>query len=122
MAAPLRCDLILEHDAGEARARIALHGALDVLRTAESGVAVPNDRDGYGTADVAPLIDQLAVGDETGVRHADSRRRDRKAAHERHLEAGVVDQPRRHRIVTPRHDDQSRAAESLAEPLGAGDG
>ena len=62
-------DLILEHDRSESRGGVPLDRAFDVLRAAEAGVAVADERYGHGAADVLTLIDELGVRDEAGVGH-----------------------------------------------------
>src|SRR4029453_2147293 len=64
VTAALWRDLILEHDRGKSRALVSLHRAFDVLRAAEAGVAVSDQRDGNRAADVLSLVSKLTVGDQ----------------------------------------------------------
>ena len=75
---------------GEAGALVALHRPLDVLCAAEACVAVTDKRNRDRPADVLPLIDQLAVRDQSGIGHAEARRRHGKPAHEAELESGFL--------------------------------
>src|SRR5689334_21376109 len=107
MTAALGCNLVFEHDAGESRSRVALHRALDVLGAAESGVAVADQRDLHRATEIASLIDELGVRDEPRIRHSETRGRNTEAAHEAKLEAGFLNQTRRHRVVAAGHHEQT---------------
>ena len=115
MPAALRRDLILEHDGGKSRALVSLHRALDVLRAAEAGVAVSNQRDGDRTADVLSLVGELAIRDQAGVRHAEARGRDSEPAHEAELEAGFFDQASRHRVMAAGHHQDAGPLEENSQ-------
>ena len=118
VAAPLRRHLVFEHDAGEPGARVALHRPLDVLRAAEAGVAVADERRvGRSPADVLALLHQLAVGDETRIGHGQPIGRHGEAAHESQVEAGFLDEPRRHRVVAARHDEESGPNKKRSQPI-----
>ena len=118
VTAALRRHLVLEHDAGEAGARVALHRPLDVLGAAEAGVAVADEgRVGRGPADVLPLLHELAVRDEAGVGHGQPIGRDGEAAHEPQGEAGLLHQARRHRVVAARHHEESRTSQERTQPI-----
>ena len=81
-AAALRKALVLDHDRGEPRPRVARHRPLDVDRVAVPGVSVADDRDRHRLADVSPLAEHLPERDEPRVGSADPGRGDREAAHE----------------------------------------
>jgi hypothetical protein len=115
--AAFRRDLIFQHDAGEPGPRVSLDRALDVLRAAESGIAVADDRNRDRAADVRPLIDELSIGDQPRVGHPEPGRRDGKAAHEPDLESGLLDCPCGHGVVTARHDEDPGLCEPLFEPF-----
>ena len=52
MTAPFGRDLIFDHDASKAGARIATNGALDIHRVPIAGVAVANARNRQATRDL----------------------------------------------------------------------
>jgi hypothetical protein len=118
VAASLRRDLILEHDAGEPGIGVTTHRPLDVLCAAEPGVTVADQWYRHGAANVPTLIDHLGIGDQPGVGHAETRSRYREAAHEAELEAGLFDQTRRHRIMAAGHHQQPRSLQQRAETIG----
>jgi hypothetical protein len=53
--------LILQHDGGKAGACITFYGPLHVLRAAEAGVAVANQRNRDRAADVPRLVEQFSI-------------------------------------------------------------
>jgi hypothetical protein len=117
VAASLRRHLILEHDRGKTRVLVSLHRAFDVLRAAESRVAVTDQRDGNRAADVLSLIGELAIGNETGVRHAEARGRDREPAHEAKLEPRFFDKAGGHRVMTAGHHQDAGTIEEHTQAL-----
>ena len=116
--AALRRHLVLQHDRGEARARVSLDRPLDVLRAAEAGVAVADERNGDGAADVLPLIDELRIRNQPGVGHAQPGGGHGKATHEADLEARLFDETRRDRVMAPRHRQDARPIEQRAQTSG----
>jgi len=75
VTASLWRDLILDHDGSKACLRITANGAFHIECIAIACVPVANDRDGDGGTDVAALVDDFAIGDETRIRCADTRGR-----------------------------------------------
>lgn len=117
-------DLVLDEDASKARRCKAAHGALHTERIAVAGVAIANDGNGPGGlvdgsawrlvlrrggsgqthaphvhGAVPALVQDLAVGQEVRIRRAEPGSCDSKAAHEGHLEPGVLNELGRETVV-----------------------
>jgi hypothetical protein len=70
-----------------------------------------------GTLPAAERVEHLGEGDEAGVRKAEPRGRDGKAAHERDLEPGLRGKLGRERVVASRHDLDVRLGQDFAKAL-----
>jgi hypothetical protein len=92
--------------------RFTFHGV------AVACVGVADHGDGHGAADVAALVEHLAVGDEAHIRQTEPRGGHREATHEGERKAGPLDQPRRQAIEATRHDAQPGRREQRTQVIG----
>ena len=118
MTATLRSHLVLDHRAGKPRLGEAAHGALDIHGVAVAGIGVADDGNRYCVADISALVEDLCIGDQTGIRKAQPTGRNSKAAHEGQSKTRALDQSRRQRVEAAGHDQQFTGGEKLAKQGG----
>ena len=90
MAAALRTDLVFDVYGGDAGVFKIAHRAHDVDGVAVTGIGIGDDRNVYGTRDVAGVGGHFLAGDETDVGQPKQRQRNVIAAHVDELEAGFL--------------------------------
>ena len=110
MAAALGEVLVLELDGVGAGALEQTHGALDIERIAVAGVGVDDEMRADAVADQRQRLDHLAHADEADVGPAEPRVGDGRAGDVERLEAGLLGDQRRQRIVDAGRDQDRRAA------------
>ena len=102
MAAFLRRDLVLDMKPGDPGFLVLAHGADDIDRVAVAGIGVGDDRDRYrldrqpDKADIFDHRQQPEIGVAAGARVA-------AAGQVNRGEPGLLDKPRRQRVVGARH-------------------
>ena len=103
--------LVLEDDAGDARAHALAHGADDVERVAVAGVHVGHERHVDGCDDGPHTVEHLGRGEQAVVGGAEGCGGEAEAGGEDGVEAGLLCEPRGERVVGAGQHDDLRPAE-----------
>jgi len=113
-AAPLREVVVLDADAGRARALELADRPHDVDRVAVAVVAVGDDGDADGVDDAADRLERLGEGQDVRVRHG-LNGRDPEAARPDGVEAGSLGELGRQRVMRARREDDGPSREQRQE-------
>ena len=106
VAALLRPLLVLEDDAGDARADALAHRADDVERVAVAGVHIGHERHVDGGDDRAHAIEHLGGREQAVVGGAEGGGGEAESGREDGIEAGLLSEPRGKGVVgAGQHDD-----------------
>ena len=95
---------------GHAGLLVGLHRAHHVDRVAVAGVGVGDHRHVDGGDDPPGVVDHLGAGEQPDVGPAEQRGGGAEPGHVDDVEAGLLDQPRRQRVVGAGRDQRARAA------------
>ena len=112
VAATLREALVFELHHRGAGALEAAHGALHIQRIAEAGVGVDDHRQLDAVSDSREGVLHLAVGRQAHVRTTEPRVRDQCARQVQRLEAGLLGDQRRQRVVGARCEQHARLGQT----------
>ena len=115
VSAPLRRELILEHDRRHAHPLVAVQHVHDVLHVAVAVVAVHHDRQIARRHDVGDGGGDFAERNEADVGQPPARADGGKSAGEIGLEAGALDQARAERVERARQDQRALALDQRVE-------
>ena len=118
VAALLGEDLILDLDAGGARALERPHGPPHVEGVAEAGVGIGQDRHRDGIADRRHVVCDLAQGHEADVGHAERHVRDAGAGDIDRLVAEILDHPGEQGVRSAGQNRAALLAQQGLQPCG----
>ena len=117
---PLREDVVLDRDAGDARPLVLLDGADDVEGIAVAVVAVGDDRHVHGVVHVPRRLEVLGHREEVHVRHRPLRGGHGEARCPHDREAGLLGEPCAQRVVRADRDGRAGPREECPKRGGLG--